>query len=260
MLRDADLARQVYDRIQDNLTQDFASIQWWSRPEGHLDCSNIADCSCTNAIFWCHVCGKAYCIVCRHQGKACNHDIACYSSELSDFLTPDSIGAPGTNVDIDDLIEDSLGRAPYFGESKVEQSDYRKDQYNDLVRSAEQGASVSGNTFLRAYLSQGIEEFAFADYVYFPDETASRIPTPYEHFVLMQDYSALPIWRPQALINCKYTDLTVEEYLMLLELYRSVMVPRSSHSSGNYRIRRNLPLCPEGVIPYCSSQFELGPH
>ena len=235
MLRDADLARQVYDRIQDNLTQDFTSIQWWSRPEGHLDCSNIADCSCTNAIFWCHVCGKAFCIVCRHQGIACSHDIACYSSELSDFLTPDSIGAPGTNVDIDDLIEDSLGRAPYFGESKVEQSDYRKDQYNDLVRSAEQGASVSGNTFLRAYLSQGIEEFAFADYIYFPDETASRIPTPYEHFVLMQDYSALPIWRPQALINCKYTDLTVEEYLMLLELYRSVMVPRSSHSSGNYR-------------------------
>ena len=28
MLRDADLGRQVYDRIQDNLTQDFASIQW----------------------------------------------------------------------------------------------------------------------------------------------------------------------------------------------------------------------------------------
>ena len=147
MLRDADLARQVYDRIQENLTQDFASIQWWSRPEGYLDCSNIAACSSTNAIFWCHVCGKAYCITCRHQGKACNHDIACYSSELSDFLTPDSIGAPGSNFDIEELIEDTLGRTPYFGESKVEQSDYRKDQYNDLVRSAEQGASVSGNTF-----------------------------------------------------------------------------------------------------------------
>ena len=92
------------------------------------------------------------------------------------------------------------------------------------MRSAEQGASVSGNTFLRAYLSQGIEEFAFADYVYFPDETASRIPTPYEHFVLMQDHSALPIWRPQALINCKYSDLTVREYQMLLELYRSVIL------------------------------------
>ena len=122
----------------------------------------------------------------------------------SDFFTPDSIGAPGSTFDIEELIEDTLGRTPYFGESKVEQSDYRKDQYNDLVRSAEQGASVSGNTFLRAYLSQGIEEFAFADYVYFPEETASRIPTLYEHFVQMQDYSALPIWRPKALINCKY--------------------------------------------------------
>ena len=235
MLRDANLARQVYDRIQENLTQDFASIQWWQRPEGYLDCSNISTCGSTNAIFWCHVCGKAYCITCRHQGKACDHDISCYSSELSDFFTPDSIGAPDSPFDIAELIEETLGRTPYFGESKVEQSDYRKDQYNYLVRSAEQGASVSGNTFLRAYLSQGIEEFAFADYVYFPEETASRIPTLYEHFVQMQDYSALPIWRPKAPINCKYTDLSEEEYQMLLELYRSVMIPRSSHISGNYR-------------------------
>ena len=44
MLRDANLARQVYDRIQKNLTQDFASIQWWQRPEGYLDCSNISTC------------------------------------------------------------------------------------------------------------------------------------------------------------------------------------------------------------------------
>ena len=124
MLRDADLARQVYNRIQENLTQDFANIQWWSRPEGYLDCSNIADCESTNAIFWCHVCGKACCITCRHQGKACSHDIACYSSELSDFFTPDSIGAPGSTFDIEELIEETLGRTPYFGESKVEQSDY----------------------------------------------------------------------------------------------------------------------------------------
>ena len=36
MLRDADLAREVYDRIQRNLTQDFTNIQWWQRPEGDM--------------------------------------------------------------------------------------------------------------------------------------------------------------------------------------------------------------------------------
>ena len=235
MLKDADLARQVYDRIQMNLTQDFTNMQWWQRPEGDISCTNEPTCGSTNAIFWCHVCGSAYCLKCRHNGEACNHDISCYSSELSDFFTPDSIGAANSPFDIEELIEETLGRAPYFGESKSEQSDYRKDQYNDLVYLAEQGASVSGNTFLKAYLNQGIEEFAFADYIYLPEETAGRIPTLHEHFVQMKDYSALPIWRPKVLVNCKYSDLTDEEYKMLLELYRSVMIPRSSHISGNYR-------------------------
>ena len=40
MLKDADLARQVYDRIQLNLTQDFTNMQWWQRPEGDLCCAN----------------------------------------------------------------------------------------------------------------------------------------------------------------------------------------------------------------------------
>ena len=128
-----------------------------------------------------------------------------------------------------------MGRGAYFGESKSEQSDYRKGQYNDLVYAAEQGASVSGNSFLKAYLAQGIEEFAFADYIYLPEETEGRIPTKYEHYVMMQDYSALPIWRLKVFVNCKYSDLTDEEYEMLLDLYRSVMVPRSYHTSGNYR-------------------------
>ena len=69
------------------------------------------------------------------------------SSPISSRQTPSV--APDSPFDIADLIEDTLGRSPYFGESKVEQSDYRKDQYNDLVYSAEQGASVSGNTFFK---------------------------------------------------------------------------------------------------------------
>ena len=121
-----------------------------------------------------------------------------------------------------------MGRSAYFGESKSEQSDYRKDQFNDLVYAAEQGESISGNTFLKAHLAQGIEEFAFAGYVYLPEDTESngRIPTLHEHFVQMQDYSALPIWRPKVMVNNKYSDLTDEEYEMLLDLYRSVMIPK----------------------------------
>ena len=235
MLRDADLAREIYERVQKNLTQDFTNIQWWSRPEGEVDCLNEPTCGNTNAMFWCHVCGCAYCLECRHSGQACKHDISCYSSELTDFFFPDSIGAKGSTFNIEQLIDDTLYRGPYFGESKSEQSDYRKEQYNELVYAAEQGASVSGNSFLKAYLAQGIEEFAFADYIYLPEETEGRIPTKYEHYIMMQDYSALPIWRPKVFVNCKYTDLTDEEYEMLLDLYRSVMVPRSYHTSGNYR-------------------------
>ena len=149
---------------------------------------------------------------------------------------PDSIGAKDSTLNIEQLIDDTLYRGAYFGESKSEQSDYRKGQFNDLVYAAEQGTSVSGNSFLKAYLlAQGIEEFAFADYIYLPEDTEDRIPTRYEHFVEMQDYSALPIWRPKVLVNCKYTDLTDDEYEMLLDLYRSVMIPRSSIKSGNYR-------------------------
>ena len=235
MLKDADLAREVYDRIQMNLTQDFTNIQWWQRPEGEMECNNEPTCGNTNAIFWCHVCGCAYCLECRHSGQACDHDISCYSPELTDFFLPDSIGAKDSTFDIAQLIDDTLGRGAYFGESKSEQSDYRKGQYNDLVYAAEQGASVSGNSFLKAYLAQGIEEFAFADYIYMPQDTAGRIPTLHEHFVLMQDYNALPIWRPKVLVNCKHSDLTEDEYEMLLDLYRSVMIPRSFITSGNYR-------------------------
>ena len=235
MLRDADLAREVYDRIQRNLTQDFTKIQWWQRPEGEVDCQNEQTCGNTNAMFWCHVCGCAYCLECRHNGQARDHDISCYSSELTDFFLPDSIGVKDSTFNIEQLIDDTLYRGAYFGESKSEQSDYRKGQYNDLVYAAEQGASVSGNSFLKAYLAQGIEEFAFADYVYMPEDTEGRIPTKYEHFIQMQDYSALPIWRPKVLVNCRYSDLTDEEYDMLLDLYRSVMIPRSFIISGNYR-------------------------
>ena len=114
-----------------NLTQDFTNMQWWPRPEGELDCANEPTCGSTNAIFWCHVCGCAYCLQCRHRGEACDHDISCYSSELFDFFLPDSIGAKDSPFDIQQLIEDTMGRTAYFGESKSEQSDYRKDQYNE---------------------------------------------------------------------------------------------------------------------------------
>ena len=91
MLEDADIARQVYDRIQKNLTQDFTNIEWWQRPEGELDCANKPTCGKINAIFWCHVCGKAFCIQCRHNGRAC------------EIFLPDSIGAKKSPVDIEQL-------------------------------------------------------------------------------------------------------------------------------------------------------------
>ena len=144
MLQDADLARELYERVQKNLTQDFTNIQWWQRPEGEVECLNEPTCGNTNAMFWCHVCGCAYCLECRHSRQACDHDISCYSSELTDFFLPDSIGAKDSTFNIEQLVEDTLYRGAFFGESKSEQSDYRKDQYNELVYAAEQGASVSG--------------------------------------------------------------------------------------------------------------------
>ena len=54
MLADADVARRVYERMQRNLVQDFANIQWYSRPE----------CAETPRY--------GYCLSCRQTSEACN--------------------------------------------------------------------------------------------------------------------------------------------------------------------------------------------
>ena len=84
MMADADAARKVFERMQNNLVQDFSNIQWFPRPEDPQPCHNISTCGCEHAMCWCHACGDAYCLDCRSRGEACKHGPCNYSSEMSD--------------------------------------------------------------------------------------------------------------------------------------------------------------------------------
>ena len=161
MLRDANAARKVYD----DFAQNFTNIQWLPRPEGKLDCRNIADCLCEHAMCWCHRCGHAYCLDCRSHGEACDHHICNYSSEIREQFVPDSIAAKDSTFSVADLVYDTLGQEAYFGAHRAEQSDYRRSAFDDLIDKCHEGIKV-GNSYLQSCLKHGVEEYPFAEFVF----------------------------------------------------------------------------------------------
>ena len=92
-----------------------------------------------------------------------------------------------------------------------------------------------GNSYLKAFLRQGVENYRFADFVYLLDG-GRRVRTLHEHYVELQEINAeLPIWRPEKFVNCKHHDLSDDECGQLLELYRNALMPRMAIDSGAIR-------------------------
>ena len=210
LLKDAEAARKVYSQF----AHEFATIQWFRRSEGTLECRNVDKCGSTDAMYWCHPCGFAYCLNCRSEGEACDHHIVNYPSELREQVMPDSIGSRDSPFDIGELIDHVIGQAAYFGADGKEQTQHRRDAYMDIVEKLRRGTEV-GNTHFQSFIQHGIEDFPFAEFIYEPADNR-RVPTLEEHFLKAQDHTApLPIWRPSIMLDCQRDDLTDEEYYIM---------------------------------------------
>ena len=134
MMVDADAARKVFEHMQGNLVQDFISGFLVRRVRSHAAISRHAAAStlCIGA-----VCGYAYCLDYRSHGKACQHGPCNYSSEMSDAFLPDSIGSPDSPFDLVELI--NLGQSACFGSGPSEQSDNRREAFDDPIADPKRG-------------------------------------------------------------------------------------------------------------------------
>eukprot|EP00435_Cladocopium_sp_Y103_P044586 s1063_g12.t1 len=95
LFRDAEAARNVYTAW----SQEFSNIQSFAHPGEKFPCTNVQDCECNDAMFWCHKCGSGYCLQCRYDGLTCDHAIAHYSVDTDPDFLPDSIASapPSSN-------------------------------------------------------------------------------------------------------------------------------------------------------------------
>ena len=157
LFKDAESAQKVFD----DFNHEFETTAWWPRPIGPQCCSNFETCKNDNSMLWCHACGQAFCLQCRRDGRACNHHVVNYSSEVSAEFMPDSIGAEGSTVDIQELLDTVLENASVFGPDRDTQSRTRKENFDDLMEILKTEKRF-GNTVLQSFARNGIEDFDFA--------------------------------------------------------------------------------------------------
>ena len=242
LFRDADAAKKFYSEFKKQTDE----IQWFGRPSGPQCCKNFADCNQSDAMFWCHPCGFAYCVECRISGLACNHHIVNYSSEMPVEFLPDSISSSGSPLQIEELIEAVLAESSFFGATRSEHEVNRQEHFQELISHLRDG-SAHGNTYLRSFARYGAERFDYTGFIYSLPK-GQRVPTLQEHFHDYQDENPLPIWRPEVFF--KYPEgkeLTEAEIFRLLELGHasSASVPRwvlSSAPSTTFTTSRETPI------------------
>eukprot|EP00435_Cladocopium_sp_Y103_P017865 s4149_g4.t1 len=237
LLKDAEAARNVFTRW----TQEFANIQWFAHPGTKFPCTNNGrECECEEAMFWCHKCGSGYCLQCRYDGLACNHQIAHYSVDTDSAFLPDSISSAESCFNLKELFDNVNAESRYFGYDAGEQAAFRKDTIDDLYSRARAGDKVGGKLFTK-FLNEGVEEYRRAsDYSYVPAN--GRIPTLIEHYVEQQLHDMpVPIFRPLVMINAgKFEPLTEEEQYQMLSLYRNFLTTKSALTTGNRRTDQNV--------------------
>ena len=235
LFKDADAAKKIFTKFK----QETEAIEWYQRPTGPQCCKNFETCNAEDAMFWCHPCGFAYCLNCRVQGLACDHHIIKYSSEISSDFLPDSIGSKDSPFNVGAIIDSVLADSAYFGATRSEQAQTRKENYEDLVCHLKNGQKL-GNSYLQSFVKHGIEDYDYTGFIYkLPG--GNRVPTLQEHFLDAQDEAALPIWRPEVFF--KYPDgrdLTEKEIERLLELFRSCLLGKRAVQGVAMRNEQNI--------------------
>ena len=121
-------------------------------------------CGCAEAMFWYHPCGLAFCLECRTNGLACDHNIINYSSELSAGFLPDSIGSSDSPFDIEVLIDAVLAESSYFGATRSEHAQNRQEGYQELIQHLKEGRTC-GNSYLQSFAKHGIEHFDHTGFI-----------------------------------------------------------------------------------------------
>ena len=235
LFRDADAAQKFFSKFK----METEEIPWFGRPTGPQCCKNFDECGCAEAMFWCHPCGFAFCLDCRTNGMACSHNIVNYSSELSAEFLPDSISSTRSPFDIGVLVDAVLAESSYFGATRTKHAKTRQENYQDLITHLREGRSL-GNTYLQSYVRHGIEQFDYTGFIY-TMSNENRVPTLKEHYLDAQDQTPLPIWRPE--VYFKYPegkDLSEEEILRLLELFRSCLLGKRAVQGVVKRTKENI--------------------
>ena len=78
--------------------------------------------------------------------EACDHDPCDFSSEINEAFLPASVGAPGSSIDLAELVKETIDQYAYFGSSRDAQSDYRREAFDDMLWRAEEGTDVHRNS------------------------------------------------------------------------------------------------------------------
>ena len=129
LFKDADVAKNFFSKFK----KETDELEWYQRTPEPQCCKKNSDCGSAEAMFWCHPCGLAFCLECRVNGQACEHNIINYSSELSSGLMPDSIGSRDSHFDIGVLIDAVLAESPYFGATRSEHAQNRQEGFQKIV-------------------------------------------------------------------------------------------------------------------------------
>ena len=150
--------RMLHKNSFPNLKRRLTRFRGLDDPRVHS--KNFDECNCSEAMFWCHPCGFAYCLECRISGLACNHNSVNYLSELPAEFLPDGISSKGSPFDIEVLIDAVLAESSFFGATRSEHAVNRQENFQDLITHLREGRAL-GNTYLKSFARYGIEQFDY---------------------------------------------------------------------------------------------------
>ena len=88
---------------------------------------------------------------------------------------PESVGAPGSSIDLAELVQETIDQYAYFGSTRDAQSEHWREALDDMLWRAEEGTDVHRNSSLKVFLREGVSDFPCADFVYLPSRDVGRV-------------------------------------------------------------------------------------